>query len=112
MLRFKNEKEFRNSGVLNTRKASTIHKDNLGNESIDTAYKQAVEAICMLKGINGDMLHSGPVGFRIEFPDSQADTDNLSKGVHDALQGIAYKNDKQIITQRSHKGEDVFAGLI
>jgi hypothetical protein len=115
MLRFKNEKEakqYLTNKIPNTRASSALHKGDKGHDTLKDVYNQAVDALRHLQSVNGHLLHTGPVGARIEAPKSRADTDNIGKGILDALQGIIYKNDKQVACIREHKGEDIFEGLI
>ena len=39
--------------------------------------------------------------------EGQADVDNLAKGIMDALQGILYRNDRQVMYLSAEKGADV-----
>jgi len=97
MLRFKNEKDFKrkiNHKIRGSRTRNTIYQNN----EFEYAYKQAVETLRYLKTIDCIMLFGSlPLEISVTIPTiARGDGSNYLKGVEDALNSIAYKDDKQI----------------
>jgi len=68
------------------------------NDTKDEVFKQAVEAIRDIQGLMPDFLFRGSIGLKVTVEGkTRADIDNIFKGVSDALQGLIYKNDKQVV---------------
>lgn len=90
------KKEFdqlKNKNKVHSTKSSSIYK----SDERKHAYQLAVSTLHDLQGIMCNSLSGS--SFRVEtYPEtkSRADLSNLHKGVEDALQGIIYKNDRQI----------------
>lgn len=64
---------------------------------LDEAYDFAVQTLHDIKGFISPLWDRGIVESRFVFTGTtEADYDNIIKGVHDALQGVIYKNDKQV----------------
>jgi len=75
---------------------SPIYKDDK-KASFEQEYNKAIQTIRYIQGSMPDLLFVGSLKLRvIIFGKSEADGDNIFKGVADAMQGVAYKNDKQI----------------
>lgn len=72
--------------------SGTIHSDN----KIHTVYKQAMEAIRYLQSINSNMLYGGNIKIKSKIFTNKGDGSNIFKGIEDALQGIVFKDDKQV----------------
>lgn len=71
------------------------------------AYREAI-AYSYLAAVKMRM-HEGPVGLKVIFcmPNHRrVDIDNLLKGVMDALNGLAYKDDSQVTTILARKTYD------
>ena len=72
---------------------SSVHKDN----AFDDVYKQAVETIHHIQGVMYGGLFNGLIGVEcVVDGKTKADFDNIQKGVVDALEGLIYKNDRQV----------------
>lgn len=101
MTKYKNSmtpKEYQDAvaRVHSSRKASPIHKSDK-DAALEQAYNTAVQTLCDLQGFNGYML-LGSAPFDLEIGihgKSNADGSNVYKGVEDALNKIAWRDDKQ-----------------
>lgn len=85
-----------NKGLAGDTGNSLIRKNNL-EPSEKRVYDQALEILRCLKSFNPDSLYAGPVKICVEADgDSRCDMDNIFKAIADGLQGICYKNDRQV----------------
>ncbi len=76
--------------------SSPIHKSDQGAD-LQQAYETAVQAIRDIKGFMCDYLLPGDFELRTHtIGKTNADSDNIHKGIRDALEGIIYINDKQV----------------
>ena len=68
-------------------------------------YQQAVGS---LAGGTSTPLHTGAVGLQLNFyrPQRRGDLDNRIKVLVDALQGVAYANDKQVTELHAYLHDD------
>lgn len=81
--------------VHSARKKGTLRK---GNPKVKMG-KQAVPEIQTRFPCCSDVFFSGPFKIEIEiFGKIRADIDNIGKGILDALNGIAYKDDRQCVS--------------
>lgn len=94
VLYFKNEKSFKKKlGKISLRKNSTRCSDN----SIDEVYKSAVQTLCHLQNLLRSPIFRGSIQLKLKVHGkTRADLSNLFKGVEDAIQGLAYENDRQV----------------
>ena len=80
------------NGVRNPRKTSAVRKDN-------ARAKASVQTVPKVSGVQGsgtDELHAGCFEIEIEIHGKvRADIDNIGKGIMDALNGVAYVDDRQ-----------------
>lgn len=104
------EKEARALGIKKNKvrgtSGGTVHQSNAESDT-DEAYDQAVQTLRDLEGIGLSMLFGGDVGIRVFVKGrTEADIDNIFKGVSDALQGVLYADDKQVRKgQFEYRGE-------
>lgn len=83
--------------VHSPRKGSPLCKDNPKTK----VRKQAVSSIQGVLGSSKTLLHEGPFRIEVEINGKcRSDIDNVLKGVLDALNGIAYNDDRQCIDAR------------
>jgi len=76
--------------------ASTVYKNNI-KPSIKAIFKLAADALRHFKSINKNDLYDGDIGLIIKLEEkSRGDTDNYAKAIADALQGVAFRDDKQV----------------
>ena len=82
----------KNRGALH----SSLYKDNQESDK-DEQYDTAIQTLRDIQGFMRDMCHRGPIGVEMDITGGKrADRDNVFKACADAMQGIVYKNDKQI----------------
>ncbi len=63
--------------------------------------KQAVSTISKLRRSSKDVLHTGPFRIEVEIHGKcRGDIDNVLKGILDALNGVAYQDDRQCVEAR------------
>jgi len=107
VIHFKNEEEFKQftgksnkkTKIHNSRNASAIHKSN----QIDDAYKQAVETLHYLQSSGGSLFLADSrflLWVKAAGKRGRSDGVNIYKGVEDALNKIAYRDDFQNETFR------------
>jgi Holliday junction resolvase RusA-like endonuclease len=85
--------EYKELVAKNKRKASPL----LPNDTKAEILQQTMAALQHLQNDCGYNIPLGDVKLSLKLKGkSQADDDNIFKGVADALQGYAYKNDKQV----------------
>jgi Holliday junction resolvase RusA-like endonuclease len=85
-------KEFRNRYTG----GSSLHKNNLSASEVE-AYDQAIQALCDIQSHVPNLLFRGDVGIEVIVQGrSNADRDNIFKGVADSLQGLVFEDDKQV----------------
>ncbi len=99
----KETRNYGNSGILRSRPASSIRK---GYAKIKARVK-TVRSIPSLRGFGSPDVHSGP--FKIEISihgKCRGDIDNILKGVLDALNGVAYVDDRQCKSALVYKDSD------
>lgn len=79
-----------------TRATSSLHKNYHANE-IDAVCKLAIQALYDIQGISGIRIFGkGNISIRTRtHSKTRADGTNILKGVEDALNRIAYEDDKQ-----------------
>lgn len=68
------------------------------NDQIDDAYKQALEVLHHLQSCGGSLLFGcNPFRFQVQVisPNASCDHTNIQKGCEDALNRIAWQDDKQ-----------------
>ena len=83
--------------VHSARKGSSLRKDN----SKTKVRKQTVSSLQGVLRSNKPLLHEGPFRIEVEINGKcRADIDNVLKGVLDALNGVAYNDDRQCIDAR------------
>lgn len=68
-------------------------------ELVRAAFQRVAEA----SGLEGYETHEGAVSVELAFAGSRADLDNLAKEVHDALNGSAWQDDRQICWQQQER---------
>jgi len=89
------------NNLLRTRN-SPVHKDNGKDGEIEAVYHKANEALFHIKSLVPGVLFTKFVRLEVEFfGNKSADVDNVLKAIADGLQGVGYKNDKQIKDSRS-----------
>ena len=78
-----------------------------GKKATDPSAGDKQAFLLLAWGFRPDSPHSGPVSIELEFGYRtlirSADIDNLAKFVLDALNGIFYQDDRQIVTLRAAK---------
>ena len=98
-------KEFKNqkNKVHSTRKSSTLCKDN-AETKIRLPKIQKVQGV---RRSSCSTLFEGSFRIAVKINGkTRADIDNILKGVLDALNGIAYKDDRQCVDARVYRGRD------
>ena len=92
--------EFRNDfigGIHSPRDTGSVRQ----NDTAAKVRRQTVQKIQMLRDFDTDVLHGGKFSIEVEiFGKCRADIDNVLKGVLDALNGVAYIDDKQCVEAR------------
>jgi Holliday junction resolvase RusA-like endonuclease len=93
-MRFSSEAEFKRwSNRRSTRDPRAICKDNATSK----VPFEAMEAVQRVQSISAGLYGTHSVGLTILISNqTRADADNVFKGIADALQGLAFENDKQI----------------
>lgn len=87
------EKYVKKNRVHRARSPRSLRKD----DEVANVCKSAIQAVHYLQSAGFGLLFGGPVRVKVEvFGATQADTDNILKGFPDALEGFAFKNDKQV----------------
>jgi len=104
-----------------------VTKNGTYNNADYTTYKSVIAHT--FKSIHGNKKSTNPIAMKIDFffeiPKSwskkkkesaswhisRPDTDNLVKGVKDALNGIAYKDDSQVCYLQARKQYAQFSGI-
>lgn len=91
-------------GIHNTGKAGAVHKGNQ-EATFEQAYHAAAEALSHLQGTDGALFLGRTLfDLRIEIHgETQADGANVYKGIEDALNRIAWFDDKQNVHFRADK---------
>ncbi len=92
-------KEYRNAinRVSSTRTARSLRQDNTKTK----ARKPTIQKIQKLRGSDKMGLPTGSFRAEVEiYGKTRADIDNILKGVLDALNGVAYQDDKQCVEAR------------
>lgn len=111
MLKFKNESEYNifcgkkenRKAVVHSSRDSALYKNDK-ESSKDEAYHLAIQTIRDLEGIVNTPLFGGDIATDIRvYGKTTADIDNVAKGVHDAMQGLVYENDRQIFDTRCRR---------
>lgn len=93
---FKNEKEFRETLKKNN-VLSSSSRSRSKNNSVDAAYKSAVQTLWDLKDSDCPILFGGAVKLSLAVVGAtKADMDNIYKAAADSLQGLAYSNDSAV----------------
>ena len=92
-------KEYRNAinRVLHTRQACAVRKDNSETKTRESA----IQKVQKLRGSGQVGLQTGPFRAEVEIHgQTRADIDNILKGILDALNGVAYQDDRQCVEAR------------
>lgn len=87
------ERDFKRA--FNTKRSNvrTIYK----SDETFSIYKQAMAVIRDIQSTMCDLLYHDDVEVEVDIiGKTKADSDNIYKGILDALQGIVYKNDRQV----------------
>lgn len=96
MIVFKNEKEFRETLKQNN-VLSSSSRSRSKDDSVDAAYKSAVQTLWDLRDSSCPLLFGGAVKISLDVVGgTDADMDNLYKAIADSLQGLAYPNDSAV----------------
>jgi len=90
-------REFRSLGLESENSSSgPLHQSDKKSGQVK-AYDDAVETLRHIQGLVPGHFFAGDVGLSIEVVGrTTADLDNIFKAVADGLQGLVYKNDRQI----------------
>lgn len=96
MIVFKNEKEFRETLKQNN-VLSSGSRSRSKDDSVDAAYKSAVQTLWDIRDCGCPLLFGGAVKISLDVVGgTTADMDNLYKAIADSLQGVAYPNDSAV----------------
>lgn len=82
--------------LLSNSSSGSLHAGNAQSDT-ERAYHQAKQALRDIQSACPGEFFTGPLSLSVEiYGNKRADVDNLFKAVADGVQGVGYKNDKQI----------------
>ena len=92
-------KEYKNeiNRIHSPRGARAVRKNNTKTK----VHKPSIQKVSRLQKLGSDALYDGPFRIEVEiYGKCRADIDNVLKGYLDALNGIAFKDDRQCVDAR------------
>jgi len=88
--------KYRRNLVLDS-SGRSIHKNHKDDEPFQEVYDEAITALRDIQSFVQDVFFTEPIGLSVKVNgNKQSDVDNILKAVADSLQGVCYKNDREI----------------